>query len=107
MIDDELELGGLLDRNIAGLGSAQNFVDQLGGAPEQSRDVWSIRHQSPGLDKFADAEDRWQPRAERKRYDARAIGANERVDHDVKCVGLCVPLGLERFKRRYDVLGSP
>src|SRR6516165_7237212 len=36
-IDDEIELGRLLDRNVAGLRSAQNFVDIVTGAPEQVR----------------------------------------------------------------------
>src|SRR5262249_14779756 len=34
-IDDELELGRLLDRNVAWLRSAQNRVDIVTGAPEQ------------------------------------------------------------------------
>src|SRR6516162_2158453 len=36
-IDDEIELGRLLDRNVAWLRSAQNFVDIVTGAPEQVR----------------------------------------------------------------------
>src|SRR5262249_12953923 len=43
-IDDEIELGRLLDRDIAGLRPAQNLVDQFGGAPEQVIEVWSIGH---------------------------------------------------------------
>ena len=31
-IDDEIELGRLLDRDIAGLRAVQNFVGQVGGA---------------------------------------------------------------------------
>jgi hypothetical protein len=35
-VDDEIELGRLLDRDVAWLRPAQNFVDQLGGAPLKS-----------------------------------------------------------------------
>ena len=48
-------------------------------------------------------EDRRQPRAERKRDDARAVGGNERIGHDVKCVRL----GLERLEGGSDILRSP
>ena len=33
-IDDQIKFGRLLDRDIAGLRSAQNLVNQLGVAPE-------------------------------------------------------------------------
>ena len=36
-IDDEVELGRLLDRNVGRFRPAQNLVDKLGGAPEQVR----------------------------------------------------------------------
>jgi len=48
-------------------------------------------------------EDRRQPRAERKRDNARAVGGNESIDHDVKCVRL----GVERRERGSDILSSP
>ena len=35
-IDDEIEFGRLLDRDIAGLRPAQNLVDKIGGATEQT-----------------------------------------------------------------------
>ena len=34
-VDDEFELGRLLDRNVGRLRSAQNPVDKIGGAPPQ------------------------------------------------------------------------
>ena len=37
--DDEPERRRLLDRDIGGFGSAQDLVEQLGGALEQSRNV--------------------------------------------------------------------
>src|SRR5215471_7072403 len=34
-VDDEVELGRLLDRELGGPGAAQNLVDIIAGAPEQ------------------------------------------------------------------------
>src|SRR5262249_11996494 len=49
-IDDEIELRRLLDGKIGGLRPAQNFVDILGGSPEQVCVVWSIGHQTAHFD---------------------------------------------------------
>jgi hypothetical protein len=56
----------------------------------QIRDVWSIRHETPGLDPFAGKGARRQPRVERKCHDASTVGVNECVTHNVKCVRLCL-----------------
>jgi hypothetical protein len=45
-IDDEIKFGRLLDRKVARLRSAQNFVDIFGNALEQSRKVCSVRSRS-------------------------------------------------------------
>jgi len=42
MIDDEIELGRLLDRDFGGLRSAQNLVHEVAGAPPQVQKVWPI-----------------------------------------------------------------
>src|SRR5262249_18464032 len=102
-IDDKLESGWLLDRNIAGLCTAQNLVDQLGRAPEQIREVWAVGHETARLNKRAGIENRGQSRAERKRDDASTVGVNERIAYNVKCVRLC----LERLERGCNILGSP
>jgi hypothetical protein len=47
-VDDEIELGRLLDRDVAWLRPAQNFVDQLGGAPEQIRASLPVPPVLPG-----------------------------------------------------------
>ena len=49
-VDDEIELGRLLDRDVGRLRPAQNLVDIVGGAPEQVREVWSIGHQTARFD---------------------------------------------------------
>src|SRR5262249_55138173 len=71
-IDDEIELGRLLDRKVGGLRSAKDLVDQLSGAAELVREIWSVGHESPGLDKVASTEDCRLLRAERQRKDASA-----------------------------------
>jgi len=45
-VDTEIEFGRLLDRDIGRLRPAQNFVDNLGSAPEQVSDVRSIGGQA-------------------------------------------------------------
>src|SRR5438876_6206746 len=46
-VDDELEYGGLLDRQIARLGTSQNAVDIGGAAPIDRLQARSIGHQAP------------------------------------------------------------
>ena len=55
------------------------------------------------MDPIAVIEDCRQPRAERKCEDARAVGVNESVPHNVKCVRL----GLEGIERGSNVLSAP
>src|SRR5215475_6506033 len=102
-VDDEMELSRLLDRDVARLRPAQNFVDEFGGAPELIREVWAVGHERSGLDKFADTDDCRQSRAKRKRDDASTIGLNECIARNVKCVRLC----LERFEGGSNILCSP
>ena len=40
-IDDQIELGRLLDRQVGGLRPAQDLVDIIAGAPEQVGEVGS------------------------------------------------------------------
>src|ERR1700737_4463682 len=41
-IDDEIEFGWLLDRNVTGLRPAQNLIDVVSSASKQVRDVRSV-----------------------------------------------------------------
>ena len=41
-VDDQLEFGRLLDRDVGGLRPAQNLIDQLGSAPKQIGKAWSV-----------------------------------------------------------------
>ena len=44
-VDNEIELGRLLDRQIAGFGPTQNLIDIVGGAAKKAWEIWSIGHQ--------------------------------------------------------------
>ena len=48
-IDDEIELGRLLDPKVGRLRPAQNLVNVVGGAPKQAREVRCIGHQTSRL----------------------------------------------------------
>jgi hypothetical protein len=43
-VDYKIEFRRLLDRNVGWLRATQNFIDELSGAAEKVREVWSIRH---------------------------------------------------------------
>src|SRR5438876_10247555 len=62
-VDDEVELGRLLNRDVGWLRPAQNLVDIVGGAPEHVRPICSIRHQTACFDGFPDTVHRRQSRA--------------------------------------------
>src|SRR5262245_9411929 len=49
-INNEIELGRLLDREVGWLRPPQNLVDKVASTPEQVWEVWSIRHQAARFD---------------------------------------------------------
>ena len=102
-IDDEIELGRLLDREVGRLRPAQNLVDIVGGAPEQVREVRSIGHQTSRFDKFPKAVHRRQSRAQRQRVDANRLALASGSLTDIKCIRAA----LERLEGGRDILGSP
>src|SRR5262249_482312 len=50
-VDHQLELRGLLDGQVGGLGALEDLVHVGSGAPKQIRLVRSIGHKAPGIDK--------------------------------------------------------
>src|SRR5262249_3065532 len=54
-VNNEIKHCRLLDRDVGGLRPSQNVVDQLGGTPEQVRDVWSVEHQTSHYDVLPEA----------------------------------------------------
>jgi hypothetical protein len=60
-IDHQLELGGLLDRKIAGrLGALQNFLDKGPCTAKHGGIVWSIGHQRTIYSHLPTITDHWQ-----------------------------------------------
>src|ERR1700738_4379849 len=62
-IEDKIEFGRLLDRDIGRLGAAQNLVDKLGSASVLGDGVWAVGHQTSRFDVLAKAVNGWQSRA--------------------------------------------
>src|SRR5262249_55169212 len=62
---DKAESSWLFDRDIGWLRSAQNFVDELGGAPPEVREVWPVGHQTTRFDEIPAAVHRRQSRRAR------------------------------------------
>jgi hypothetical protein len=56
---DQIELGWLLDRDIARFRPAQNLADKVSSTPEQVREVWSVGHQTACIDFVPTAEHRF------------------------------------------------
>src|SRR5262245_3670151 len=93
-IDDKVELGWLLDRQVCRLRTSQYFVDILGRAPKQIWEVRSVRHQSPCFDVLAEPKHCRQPRAKHQSSNAPPICGEQRIG--AKIEGLC-----SSFKRLY------
>src|SRR6516165_8803617 len=51
-VNDEVELGRLLDRDISRLGPAQNLVDIVTGASKLGREARPIGHETSGFDRL-------------------------------------------------------
>src|SRR5262249_19068106 len=60
-IDDKLEFGRLFDRQIAGVGAFENFVDVACGAAKNIAVVWSITDQAASFGKSTIGIHRGQP----------------------------------------------
>src|SRR5215510_6697312 len=87
-VNDEIVPGGLLDRQVFGLGAAQELVDVVGHAPEQGQKVWSIGHQASSLDISASVVGCWQARRERQRANLASISECQRLAHDEQRISI-------------------
>ncbi|MGC1745876.1 MAG: hypothetical protein WA754_25440 [Pseudolabrys sp.] len=101
-VDDQLELGRLLDRDVTRFRAAQNFVDILGCAAEQVRNARPVRHETSRIDVFPQAVHRRQSCAQRQDIDANAVGVGERVGAHVQRLRP----GLEPLEGRRDIVGA-
>ena len=81
-VDDQLELGRLLDRNVGRFRPAQNLVGELRGATVQVGQVWPIGHQASRFHEFSKRATRRQSGSERQRADKYPVCVHKRVGND-------------------------
>src|SRR5262249_17979080 len=98
----EIEFSRLFYRDVGRLRPTQNLIDEVGGAPVQVREVWSIGQQASGVDVFAITVNRRQSCAYRQNRKSVPVRRYQRVASDIKCVSL----PLERLDGRRDSLGA-
>src|SRR5215831_149321 len=101
-IDDEVEFGRLLDRDVAWLRSVQYFVHKIAGAAKQVWIIWSVRHQTSRFDELPYICDRWQSRDVGQGVDANPINVQERIGSNIKRLRAV----FESLEGRRDILGA-
>src|SRR5262245_43735309 len=84
--DDQIESCWLLDRQITWSGPAQDLVNIVTSAPEEVREVRSIRDKTTRFDVFATAVHSRQSRRRSQDVDPNPVGEYERLGTDVKCI---------------------
>src|SRR5215813_7299135 len=70
-VDDELERGRLLGRELADLCAAKVLVDRACHLAINALRAWPVGHQAPGVDRLASAVDRRQPALGSECHDTR------------------------------------
>src|SRR5262249_38634054 len=100
---DEIELGRLLDRDVAWLRSAQDLVNKVAGAPVKAREVRSIGHETSRFQPFAIGVHRGQSGGEREATDPNLVGAGERFTNNIKGIRAT----LEDLEGRCDIRDLP
>ena len=85
-VDDEIELGRLLDRDVSWLCPTQNLVNKLSGASKLVSLVRSVRNQTSRFNKLAKHVQGRQSYTDGKRVDLDAVRADERVHDDIERV---------------------
>src|SRR5215208_516518 len=101
-IDHELELGGLLDRQIGRLGTLEYLVDISGEAAINVREARPIKDQSAGLDELASAIDRRQPVLRGKLRNRLTVRLCNPLEPDHNGVGSFV----ETIERTLNILAA-
>ena len=102
-IDDQFESGRLFDRKVSGLRPLQDFIDEVGCAPEQVSILGSVRHKATRSKKFTVRVGRGQSRAQCQCIDTRDIRVYQRIRAHIN--GLH-PV-LEFLEGRRNVLSAP
>src|SRR5262249_13571936 len=79
-VDHQLELGGLLDREVSGFGALQNLVYVGGGAMEAVGDVRSVGHEAAGLRELSGSENGRQLVFLRKVPDESSVSRRQPIE---------------------------
>src|SRR5438445_9246749 len=103
-VDDELELGRLLHREISGLGAPENFIDVAGGTPKQISEICPIRHERAGCHIFSKSMKRWQSLPGREVSIELHVIKSERVFDRYQCIWT---LPSQRFECAIEVAWVP
>src|SRR5262245_63214182 len=80
-VDHQLELGWLLNWKIGRLGTPENLVDVVSGAPKQISNICPIGHESAGYHKFPNSMKRRQLLPGGELRDGHSMSSRERVFH--------------------------
>src|SRR5262245_27715538 len=83
-VNDEIEFGWLLDRDVGRFRSTQNLIDVIGGTPKQVRIVCSEGHQPSPFDILPSPVHGRQPRADGQDIDWNSVATHETVNTDIK-----------------------
>jgi hypothetical protein len=102
-VEDEVELGRLLDRNVGGLRAAQYFTDKVARTPVHVWGVCSVGHQPSTFELRSDAVHRRQPGNKRRGIDVIPLADHQPVDRDRECIRTA----RDRLERGRDIAGSP
>src|SRR5215831_9066142 len=88
-VDDELELGGLLDWQVGGLSALEDLVHVAGGATEDVSRVHPIGHQTPEFHHFPPGEAAWEPSPGGEAHDESSIDIGRWSPRDEERLGPC------------------
>ena len=86
-VDDQLELGGLLDRQVGGLLALENSAGVDAGLTVRVGDAAAVAHQAAGRDKLATLIDRGHRVAERQCGELFAAASEECIGADHERAG--------------------
>src|SRR6266446_5003584 len=104
-IDDQLELGRLLDREVGGVDAFEDLVHVGGRAPLQVENVRAIDHETAGLPVLRrPSMYRWEAPVHRELCDLSSLSCEERVRENQERAR---PLPGHRREGTVDLLGVP
>src|ERR1700730_10268437 len=102
-VDDQLELGRLLNWKIRGLDALEDLVDVAGGSAKQVCEICPVGYEAARYDIFPISMKRLQPVDGGKGHNAFSIGTGERVFDRDQGVGVLLS---RRFEGTLEVVGA-